>query len=124
MRILAIETSCDETAVSIVEGDGGLDAPAFRVLAQAVSSQIELHAKWGGVVPNLAKREHEINLVPLLEQVLIEAGIKTETTSPASTAFQTEIETYLVREPELAKIFLRQVPRINTPKIDAIAVTV
>lgn len=62
MRILAIETSCDETALALVEASGGIRAPKFKVLKEVVASQIEVHRPWGGVVPNLAKREHEKNL--------------------------------------------------------------
>ncbi len=62
MRILAIETSCDETALALVEASGGLKAPRFRVLENIVSSQIAVHAPFGGVVPGLAKREHIKNL--------------------------------------------------------------
>lgn len=62
MRILAIETSCDETALALVECAGGLRAPRFSVRAELVASQASTHAPWGGVVPMLAKREHEKNL--------------------------------------------------------------
>ena len=62
MNILAIETSCDETAMALVEATGGIRAPRFRILKNIVSSQIKIHAPYGGVVPNLAKREHLKNL--------------------------------------------------------------
>ena len=55
MIILAIETSCDETSVAIVEGKGGLTNPSFKILSNIVLSQIKIHKKWGGVVPSLAK---------------------------------------------------------------------
>jgi len=74
MRILAIETSCDETAISLLEAGGGLKEPKFKILKQTVSSQVKLHAQFGGVVPSLAKREHTINLPVLLKKVL---GVKT-----------------------------------------------
>lgn len=67
--ILAIETSCDETAAAIVEKDNG----GVRVLSNIVSSQIALHAPFGGVVPNLAAREHTKNIVPVIESALQEA---------------------------------------------------
>ncbi len=67
MKILAIETSCDETGLAIVEASGGLQVPQFKVLKNLVASQIKIHAPFGGVVPNLAKREHLRNL-PLLWQ--------------------------------------------------------
>ncbi len=65
MVILGIETSCDETGIALVEASGGLKNPRFRVLKNLVASQIKIHAPFGGVVPNLAKREHEKNL-PIL----------------------------------------------------------
>ncbi|MDH4330046.1 MAG: tRNA (adenosine(37)-N6)-threonylcarbamoyltransferase complex transferase subunit TsaD [Candidatus Moranbacteria bacterium] len=71
MIILGIETSCDETAVSVVRSEKN----KIEVLSNAVSSQVELHAKWGGVVPNLAAREHLKNMLPVLEEALNDAGI-------------------------------------------------
>jgi N6-L-threonylcarbamoyladenine synthase len=62
MRILAIETSCDETAMAIVDASGDLNRPNFRISKNIVSSQIDLHSKYGGIVPMLAKREHIKNL--------------------------------------------------------------
>jgi len=76
MRILAIETSCDETAAAVLETSGSITKPRFKILSNAVSSQIKLHAKYGGVVPTLAAREHEKNLVPVFKEALKEAGIK------------------------------------------------
>lgn len=75
MKILAVETSCDETSVSVLECKGGLKNPKFSILSNIVFSQVELHAPFGGVVPNLAKREHQRNLVPSLIQALEEAGL-------------------------------------------------
>ncbi|MEJ2575458.1 MAG: tRNA (adenosine(37)-N6)-threonylcarbamoyltransferase complex transferase subunit TsaD [Gammaproteobacteria bacterium] len=68
MRVLGIETSCDETGVAVYDGDRGL-------LAHAVYSQVELHADYGGVVPELASRDHVRKLLPLLSQTLYEAGL-------------------------------------------------
>ncbi len=70
MNILAIETSCDETAVALVRAAGGLKNPRFQILADFVSSQIAVHRPFGGVVPNLAKREHAKNLPVLLKKIL------------------------------------------------------
>lgn len=80
MRILAIETSCDETAISVVECKGGLKAPSFKVLAHIVSSQTKIHEPFGGVVPNLARREHQKNLVPILIQALKKAQLLSKVT--------------------------------------------
>lgn len=72
MIILGIETTCDETAASIVKEQDG----AFFTLSNIVSSQIKLHSKWGGVVPNLAAREHLKNIVPVLKNCLQNSNIK------------------------------------------------
>ncbi|HOF50365.1 MAG TPA: tRNA (adenosine(37)-N6)-threonylcarbamoyltransferase complex transferase subunit TsaD [Candidatus Colwellbacteria bacterium] len=69
MRLLAIETSCDETALALVECSGDLENPRFKVLESVVASQIPLHRRFGGVVPNLAKREHLKNLPLIFEKI-------------------------------------------------------
>ena len=68
MRILGIETSCDETAAAVVE-DGR------TVLSDVVASQVDLHARFGGVVPEIASRLHVEAIVPVLEQALADAGL-------------------------------------------------
>ena len=68
MKVLGIETSCDETGVAVYDTGAGL-------LAHAVYSQIALHAEYGGVVPELASRDHVRKLLPLIRQTLDEAGI-------------------------------------------------
>jgi N6-L-threonylcarbamoyladenine synthase len=73
--ILAIETSCDETAISIVRAGAN---NLLEVLSNKVSSQVKLHAKWGGVVPNLAAREHVKNITPIFELSLKNAGVTME----------------------------------------------
>jgi N6-L-threonylcarbamoyladenine synthase len=72
MKILAIETSCDETAVSIIEAtiEDSIESSNIKVLSNIISSQVELHAQWGGVVPNLAAREHTKNIIPVLTESL------------------------------------------------------
>lgn len=72
MLILGIETSCDETAAAILEERSG----SLNILSSVVSSQVKLHAKWGGVVPNLAAREHLKNILPVISQSFQEAKIK------------------------------------------------
>ncbi|MFH1347016.1 MAG: tRNA (adenosine(37)-N6)-threonylcarbamoyltransferase complex transferase subunit TsaD [Spirochaetota bacterium] len=69
MRILAIETSCDETAIALVEAEGGIKSPKFKVLKNLITSQVKIHRPFGGVVPNLAKREHLKNLPILFKQI-------------------------------------------------------
>ena len=68
MRVLGIETSCDETGVAVFEAGRG-------ILAEGLYSQVEAHARYGGVVPELASRDHVRKLAPLLEQALGEAGL-------------------------------------------------
>jgi len=68
MRVLGIETSCDETAAAVVV-DG------HQVLSSVVSSQIDLHARYGGVVPEIASRAHVEALTPVVARSLVEAGI-------------------------------------------------
>ncbi len=66
MKILGIETSCDETAAAVVE-DG------YRLLSNVVSSSMDLHAKYGGVVPEIAARSHIEAIMPVIEQALADA---------------------------------------------------
>src|SRR3989344_3135322 len=77
MKILAIETSCDETGIAILAGEKTADGFSFTVLGQALLSQAPLHREYGGVYPTLAKREHEKNLPILLEQALKSARMRT-----------------------------------------------
>ncbi len=70
---MALETSCDETAVAILRGEKG---KAAKVLASVVASQIPLHREHGGVVPELASRNHSLRLRELVEKALADSGIK------------------------------------------------
>lgn len=73
MNILGIESSCDETGVALVEAVGN-SSP--RLLTQALHSQIDMHRAYGGVVPELASRDHVRRLVPLLAHVLSETNVR------------------------------------------------
>ena len=68
MRVLGIESSCDETGAAVVDERG-------RVLSDVVQSQVELHAPYGGVIPELASRDHLKNLAPVVNEALARAGI-------------------------------------------------
>ncbi len=68
MLVLGIESSCDETGAAVVADDG-------RVLSDVVHSQVGLHAEWGGVVPELASRDHAKNVVPVVREALAAAGV-------------------------------------------------
>ena len=71
MKILAIETSCDETAAAVLDGQGS----RLGLKSSIISSQIKLHQKYGGVVPEVAAREHVLNILPVIEEALEKAGI-------------------------------------------------
>lgn len=68
MRVLGIETSCDETGIAIYDDEKGL-------LANQLYSQVKLHADYGGVVPELASRDHVRKTVPLIQEALKESGL-------------------------------------------------
>ena len=72
-RILGIESSCDETAAAVVV-DGR------RILSSVVASQIDIHRKYGGVVPELASREHLRQIVPVVRKAMEQAGLRFEDT--------------------------------------------
>ncbi|MGH9440982.1 MAG: tRNA (adenosine(37)-N6)-threonylcarbamoyltransferase complex transferase subunit TsaD [Thermoanaerobaculia bacterium] len=67
MRILGIETSCDETSVAVIDGEG-------RILSNVVSSQMKMHARYGGVVPEIASRHHLENISSVFDEALLESG--------------------------------------------------
>lgn len=66
MKILGIETSCDETAAAVVE-DGA------KILSNQIASQVEIHARYGGIVPEVASRQHILAIIPVIEQAMAEA---------------------------------------------------
>lgn len=72
MNVLGIESSCDETGVALVTSDG---TGVPRLLAHALHSQIDMHQAYGGVVPELASRDHIRRVLPLTRQVMAEAGL-------------------------------------------------
>lgn len=76
MIILSIETSCDDTGIALIEAKGSIKNPSFRILANELSSQIEIHKGYGGVFPALAKREHIKNLPIVFAKILKKAKIE------------------------------------------------
>ena len=70
MNILGIETSCDETGIAIYDGESN------KILSEALFSQAEKHALYGGVVPELASRDHVTKLIPLLKLVMQESNLE------------------------------------------------
>jgi len=123
MRVLAIETSCDETAIAILDCEGDERSAQFRVLGNALLSQVEVHREYGGVYPNLAKREHAKNLVPVLTAALEEAELLREDAQAISQETHDAITKLLEREPGLEGQFLEFVSETEPPAVDAIAVT-
>jgi len=125
--ILSIETSCDETAICIAKTSKN----DFQILSNVVSSQIKIHAPFGGVVPSLAKREHQKNLIPLLNLALKEAGIlQTKNPKPeirknpkTPNPKQETLKTILERDDILLKKIIPFLKKTTKPNIDLIAVT-
>ncbi len=117
MRILAIESSADESGVALIDALGQFGDFSYSVLGNAVASQIATHTQYGGIYPNMAVREHQKNFVPLLETVLKEARSLKEGETVA------DISTILSRETELREHLTEFFKKYSKPEIDAIAVT-
>ncbi len=73
MFLLAIETTCDETGAAVLEGTPGVGVPAIR--SSVVASQVDLHLRFGGVVPEIAAREHVRQILPVIDEALRRAGV-------------------------------------------------
>jgi N6-L-threonylcarbamoyladenine synthase len=101
MYILGIETSCDETAVAIlrISARGGV-----KVLSNVVSSQIEIHKKYGGVVPEIAAREHVLHIIPVVNESLVKAGIKPSQITAIAVTVGPGLVTSLLSGVETAKV--------------------
>jgi N6-L-threonylcarbamoyladenine synthase len=126
MRVLGIETSCDETGVCLIETQENEKGLVLSVLGNQLYSQVAKHVEFGGVMPTLAKREHQKNLVPLLIKCLEEAfpfPSSSEEGRHSDDGVVRAVERVLQREPELLADFIKILPAIKKPEIDAIAVT-
>jgi N6-L-threonylcarbamoyladenine synthase len=125
MKILGIETSCDETAITLIEAKGTFsDDFSYDILGNALNSQAALHAPFGGVFPNLAKREHARNLVPLLREALRQSGDLKDGAQADLAVLAHDLKEMLHREPELLEGITAFALENAAPEIDAIAVTV
>ena len=127
MRILTIETSCDESAISLTEtNEHDFDGKQFKrisILGDSLNSQAVLHAEFGGVYPNLAKREHGKNLVPLLIYTLAQGGYLTKAVTPSVSKEKLDtVRQILEREQELFAKLLLFFAQYEIPQIDAIAI--
>jgi N6-L-threonylcarbamoyladenine synthase len=123
MKLLSIETSCDETAVAVIDAKGKETDAQFRVDGNALYSQAKKHEAYGGVYPSLAKREHARNVVPLLMEALREASLITKASTSISDESRAFLNTLLRREEGLATALIEKLQTIEKPSIDAIAVT-
>lgn len=126
MRILAIETSCDETGIAVVEAKTASQAPKqVKVLANTLVSQALIHAKFGGVFPSIARREHGKNIIPLLLCALEEAGLSKTLKTPRTLSKKEDavLAKIFHKEPELFEDFKKFLLALKVPAIDAVAVT-
>src|SRR3989344_230152 len=123
MKILAIETSCDETAIAIVKVSSSPEKPVFTVLGNALYSQVKVHEQYGGVFPNLAKREHAHNLTPLLSKALTEAGLFQKEHHSITDKDRETLGGILSREHNLFESIIPFLENIAVPDIDYLAVT-
>src|SRR6266403_5333630 len=124
MKILAIETSCDETGISLLESLS--DSPEIILRGNALASQIELHAQYGGVFPAMAKRAHAEKIVPLIKECLGQAGVLKELPSGGAvgTTAHDTIVAICTHEAELVEQLETFFNTYKKPDIDYIAVTV
>ena len=125
MKILSIETSADETGVSVVDATGDFPTAKYELLGNGLRSQIELHNEYGGIFPMMAKREHAKAIVPLLQFALEEAGLleMVDGGHAVPTAITAELETILEREPALLEALQIFTAKFDKPAVDIIAVT-
>lgn len=112
MITLGIETSCDETALALLETRENNGTIECRVISSLIHSQANLHSAYGGVFPTLAKREHSKNLLPLLKKILSDSKeLLYKENTPAIvdqfenkiSAIKTDLE---IRNIDLASLFL------------------
>lgn len=128
MKILAIETSCDDTCIAIIEVFGKRN-PRFKILSNIVSSQVEIHKKWGGVYPALAKREHQRNLSFVLIKALKQSKLLRISKSKYLISKEKlnskilKLEKIFEQEQFLFKKLSQLLKNYEKPDIDLIAVT-
>lgn len=125
MRILSIETSADETAISIVDVAGEFPTATYTLIGNALRSQIEMHNQYGGIFPMMAKREHAKALVPILTIALTEAELLEDrgVEVAISDEVTTKLREILNREDNLAGDLITFLTSYSLPEIDLVAVT-
>ncbi len=124
MRVLGIETSCDETALALIDIESHEGKISYKILGSYIHSQIAVHSPYGGVYPALAKREHARNLIPLLEKAFSDTNTVMHPTDKTDIEIATILENTLSpKEAELHKSLSHSDLRLYIPNIDLIAIT-
>lgn len=123
MKILAIESSADDTGIAILEVKELANNIKFKILANKVHTQIDIHTGYGGIFPVIAKREHGKNIIPTIISALKEAKMLKKG-SQLDKLKNKKLEKILEKERELPEIFIEFINKVKKPDIDAIAVTV
>ncbi len=121
MKILAIETSCDETSLSLLLEEKNLSETVFTVLGDITQTQIDMHREFGGVFPTVAKREHQNSLVPILMK-LCDFTVDEIPTTLDNEKINT-IKQILDREQPLQELFVQHLLNKSNPGITHICVT-
>jgi N6-L-threonylcarbamoyladenine synthase len=114
MKVLGIETSCDETAAAVVE-DGRV------LLSNVVASQVDLHARYGGVVPEVASRKHLESILPVIETALSEAGCRLEDIDAVAATVGPGLSGALLVGVNVAKaiVFAYRIPLVAVSHLEA-----
>lgn len=124
IKLLAIETSCDETAIAVFDFEKKQKGEVkFSVLSNHVLSQINIHREFGGVFPALAKREHAKNIVKIFKESLKEAELYKEKEVKIKESRKKKVKKLLEREAETCEELFDLVSKIKKPDLEAIAVT-
>ncbi len=123
MKVLGIETSCDETAICVLEAEGDINNPQFKILGNALFSQVKIHEQYGGVFPMVAKREHAKNIMPLTKHALGNAKLLTAGKLELSAEKLEKIKAILEREQDLYPVFEEFILNTVKPDIELITVT-
>lgn len=115
--ILGLESSCDESAAAVLQFDKQAN---FKVLSSIISSQVDIHKQYGGVVPEIAAREHVITILPVIDQALSQAKINLKQLSAIAVTSGPGLITSLISASETAKAlsFAHNIPLIATNHIE------
>lgn len=123
MKILGIDTSCDDTSIAVIDAQQSGAIFEVNILSNIISSQTEIHRKWGGVYPSLAKRAHQKNAVPVLIKALNDAKNIVKKKNALSESQKSWLRQKLDHDPLLASDLIKFFEKYSKPDIDAIAVT-